>query len=85
MSLEVEVMLAMEMTLSMIARCQVDRALDSSSRGLGFDFKCWPCVEVLDKLRILHCLGPPSHNGCLLHRSKAGSRLYKVLTLPGER
>ena len=51
----------------------VDRALDSSSEGLGFDSKCWPCVEVSGKLRIPHCLGPPSHNGYLVHRSKVGS------------
>ena len=35
---------------------QVDRALDSRSGGLGFDFQCWPCVEVLGLLRISHCL-----------------------------
>ena len=51
----------------------VDRALDSRSEGLGFDSQCWPCVEVLGKLRIPHCLGPPSRNGYLVHRSKVGS------------
>ena len=51
----------------------MDRALDSRSEGLGFDFQCWPCVEVLGKLRIPHCLGPPSRNGCLVYRSKVGS------------
>ena len=25
----------------------VDRAIDSRSKGLGFDFHCWSCVEVL--------------------------------------
>ena len=51
----------------------VDRALDSSSEGLGFDSKCWPCAEVLGKLRIPHCFGPPSRNRYLVHRSKVGS------------
>ena len=50
---------------------QVDRALDSRS-GLGFDSQCWSCVEVSGKLCIPHCLGPPSHNGYLVHRSKVG-------------
>ena len=52
---------------------QVDRALDSRSEGLVFDFQCWPCVEVSGKLRIPHCLGPPSHDGYLVHRSRVGS------------
>ena len=51
----------------------VVRALDSRSEGLGFDSQCWPCVEVSGKLCIPHCLGPPSHNGYLVHRSKVGS------------
>ena len=51
----------------------VDRALDSRSEGLGFDSQCWSCVEVLGKLCIPHCLGPPSRNGYLVHRSKVGS------------
>ena len=51
----------------------MDRALDSRSEGLGLDSRCWPCVEVLGKLRIPHCLGPPSRNGYLMHRSKVGS------------
>ena len=51
----------------------VDRALDSRSEGLGFDSQCWPCVEVLGKLRIPHCFGPPSRNGYLVHRSKVVS------------
>ena len=51
----------------------MDRVLDSRSEGLGFDSQCWPCVEVSGKLRILHCLSPPSHNGYLVHRSKVGS------------
>ena len=55
------------------ARGQVDRALDSRSEGLGFDPQCWLCVEVSGKLRIPHCLGPPSRNGYLVHRSKVGS------------
>ena len=55
------------------ARGEVDRALDSRSEDLGFESQCWPCVEVSDKLRIPHCLGPPSHNGYLVHRSKVGS------------
>ena len=49
---------------------QVDRVLDSRSEGLGFDSQCWPYVEVSGKLRIPHCLGPPSRNG---YRSKVGS------------
>ena len=52
---------------------QVDRALESRSEGLGFDSQCWPCVEVSAKLCIPHCLGPPSRNGYLVHRSKVGS------------
>ena len=48
----------------------VDRALDSRSEGLGFESQCWSCVEVSGKLRIPHCLGPPSRNGYLVHRSK---------------
>ena len=51
----------------------VDTALDSRSEGLGFDSQCWPCVEVSGKLCIPHCLGPPSGNGYLVHRSKVGS------------
>ena len=52
----------------------VDRALDSRSGGLGcVNSQCWPCAEVLGKLRIPHCLGPPSRNGYLVHRSKVGS------------
>ena len=51
----------------------VDRALDSISEGLGFDSQCWPCVEVLGKLRIPHCLSPPSRNGYLVHKSKVGT------------
>ena len=51
----------------------VDRMLYSRSEGLGFDSQCWPCVEVSGKLCIPHCLGPPSHNGYLAHRSKVGS------------
>ena len=57
---------------SMGAYGLVDRALDSRSEGLGFDSQCWPCAEVLAKLSIPH-LGPPSHNGYLVHRSKVGS------------
>ena len=51
----------------------VDRALDSRSECLGFDSQCWPCLEVLGKLHIPHCLGPPSRNGYLVHRSQVGS------------
>ena len=51
----------------------VDRVLDSRSEGLGVDSQCWPCVEVSGKLCIPHCLGPPSRNGYLVHRSKVGS------------
>ena len=49
------------------------RAFDSRSEGLGFNSECWPCVEVSSKLRIPHCLSPPSRNGYLVHRSKVGS------------
>ena len=55
------------------ARGTVKRALDSWSEGLGFNSQCWPCVEVLGKLPILHCLGPPSRNGYLVHSYKVGS------------
>ena len=54
----------------------VDRALDARSGGLGFDSQCWPCVEVSGKLRIPHCLGPPSRNGYLVHRSKVGLNIF---------
>ena len=55
------------------ACCPVDRALDSRSDGLGFDSQCWPCVAMSGKLRIPHCLSPPSHNGYLVHKSKVES------------
>ena len=51
----------------------VDRALHSRSEGLGFDSQCWLCVEVSGKLHIPHCLGQPSRNWYLVHRSKVGS------------
>ena len=51
----------------------VGRALDSRLEGLRFDSQCSPCVEVSGKLCIPHCLGPPCHNGYLVHRSKVGS------------
>ena len=39
--------------------------------------KVWGSIpsagQVLGKLRIPHCLGPPSHNRFLVHRSKVGS------------
>ena len=52
---------------------QVDRVLDSRSEGLVFDSQCWPCVVLSGKLRIPHCLCPPSRNRYLVHRSKVGS------------
>ena len=52
---------------------QVDRVLDLRSEGLGFNSQCWPCVEVPGKLHIPHYIGPPSRNGYLVHKSKAGS------------
>ena len=42
-------------------------------RGVGFNSQCWSCVDVLGKLCIPHCLGPPSCNGYLVHRSKVRS------------
>ena len=51
----------------------VDGVLDSRSEDLRFNSLCWPCVDVSGKLRIPHCLGPPSCNGYLVHRSKVGS------------
>ena len=56
-----------------IEHVAMDRALDSKSEGLGFDSQSLPCVEVLGKLRIPHCLSSPSRNGYLVHRSKVGS------------
>ena len=44
----------------------VDRALNSGSKSPGFDFHCWSCVEVLDKLLIPHCLCLPGSNGYLV-------------------
>ena len=61
--------------LNILTFCSVDRALDSRSEGLGFDSQYWPCVEVLDRLHIPHCLGPPSRNGYVVHISKVGSML----------
>ena len=45
---------------------RVDRALDSRSKGLGFDSHCWLCVEVIGKLIIPYCLSLslPSSDGC---------------------
>ena len=51
------------------ARGQVDRALNSRSEGLEFDYQYWSCVQVWDKFSIPHCLGKPSHKGYLVHRS----------------
>ena len=63
-----------EMHIGRLTTCgPVDRALDSRSEGLGIDSQCWPCVEVSGKLCIPHCLGPPSRNGYLVHKSKVGS------------
>ena len=42
----------------------VDWALDSRLEGVGFDSQCWPCVKVLRKLCIPHCLGPSSCTWC---------------------
>ena len=53
----------------------MDSALHSRSEGLEFDSQCWPYVEVSGKLCIPHCLGPSSHNGYLVHRSKVGSKV----------
>ena len=53
--------------------CQVDRAMDSRSEGLGFDSQCCPWAEVSLKRCIPHCLGPSSCNRNLVHRSKVGS------------
>ena len=51
---------------------QVDRALDLRSKGLRFDSQCWPCLDVLGKLCIPHCLCPTSRNGYLVLRYKVG-------------
>ena len=59
--------------VSNISTGQVDRVLESRSEGLGFDSKCWSCVEVLGKLFIPHCLGSLTCNGYLVHRFKVGS------------
>ena len=59
--------------LLVVARSQVDRALDERSEDLGFDSQCWPCGDLLGKRNIPHCLGPPSRSGYLVHRSKVGS------------
>ena len=53
-------------TFYMGANGKVDRALDSKSKGLGFDSYCWSCVEVSGKLIILCCLCPFSNNGYLV-------------------
>ena len=61
-------------TSSHVGACgPVDKALDSRSEGLEFDYQCWPCVEVSCKLCIPHHLGPPSRNGYLVHRYKVRS------------
>ena len=41
---------------AMVAYGLADRALDSRSKGLGFAFHCWSCVEVLGKLVIPYSL-----------------------------
>ena len=64
---------------------QMDRALGAGSEGLGFDSYCKSCAEVSGKIRIPHCLGPPTHNGYLVHRSKFGSIVAGCYApLPGE-
>ena len=45
-----------------------ERALDSRSKGLGFDSHCWLCVEVSGKLFIPCCLCPPRNDGYLVER-----------------
>ena len=47
----------------------VDRALDSSSKGLRFDCHCWSCVAVLGKLLIPYCLCLPSCDGYLVDKN----------------
>ena len=60
-------------TVGARARGQVDIALDTRSEGMVFDSQCWPCVDVSGKHGIPHCIGPPSHDGHLVQRSKVGS------------
>ena len=67
-------------------RAQVEWVLNARSQGIGFDCYCWSCVEILGKLPIPHCLGPPSRNGYLVHISMVGSTAAGCIdtdTLPG--
>ena len=57
---------------------QVDRASNSRSEGLGFHSQCWSCVEVLGKLRITPCFGPPIRNE-YLHGSHPEEKDPKIL------
>ena len=47
---------------------QVDRALDSRSKGLWLNSHCWSFVQVSDKLLIPRCHWPPNRNGCLVEQ-----------------
>ena len=51
-------------------------------QGIGLEIKrsgvqsqCWSYIEVLGKLCVPHCLGPPSFDGYLVHKSEVGSIL----------
>ena len=61
-------------SLDMVACGQVTWALGSRSKGLGFNFHCWLCVEVtgVGKLVIPCCLCSPSSNGYLVERRGVG-------------
>ena len=64
-----------------IPASRLDRALNSRSTGLGFDFHGQSCVEMSGKLCILYCLGLPSHNGYLVQTIVASCHRCP---LPGE-
>ena len=62
--------------IGLLRNTTYDGALDSRWEGLGLHSQCWPCVEVLNKLYIPWCLGPPAVIGtCMMHRSKVGSKV----------
>ena len=52
---------------SFMGECsRVDRALDSRSKGLGFNSDCWSCLGAQDKLLIPCRLHLPSSHGYLM-------------------
>ena len=83
-TLESEVLIDLDSTIQGFNKCivhagacgQVDEHWTQDQKVWGsIPSAAWPCVELLGKLCIPHCLGPPSRNGYLVHRSKVGLRV----------